>query len=128
MPIATMRSPRVTGMLRSNTGGIFGSEASGIVNTVSVNGMLFRRKTTMLKNANGSSRRGKAMRYMGSASFARACRSQSLAGGARSGLFLRLEDLAAAVHAGLEIDVMRPAQLAGILVLDIGRLLQRIRG
>src|SRR2546430_7227536 len=38
-----------------------------------------------------------------------------------SDLGLRLEHLAAAVHAGLEIDVMRPAQLARILVLDIGR-------
>ena len=43
--IATMRSPVVTGMLRSNTGGMAGSEASGMVNTVSVNGMLFSRKT-----------------------------------------------------------------------------------
>jgi hypothetical protein len=74
MPIATMRSPSLTGMLRLNTSGMFGSAASGMVNTVSVNGMLFRRKTTMLKNANGSSRRGKAMRYMASASFARAFR------------------------------------------------------
>src|SRR5262245_59542703 len=45
-----------------------------------------------------------------------------------SGLFLRLEHLAAAVHAGLEIDVVRPAQFARILVLDIGRLRQRVGG
>src|SRR4029079_13365474 len=40
---------------------------------------------------------------------------------------LRLENRPALVHAGLGVDVMRPAQLAGILVLDIGRTLQRIR-
>jgi hypothetical protein len=34
-----------------------------MTNTVSVKGM-FRRKTTMLKNANGMIRRGKAIRYM----------------------------------------------------------------
>src|SRR5262249_29915580 len=45
-----------------------------------------------------------------------------------SGLLLRLEDLPAAVHAGLEIDVMGPAQLARILVLDVGRRRQRIGG
>src|SRR5262245_5807076 len=45
-----------------------------------------------------------------------------------SGLFLRLEHLAAAVHSGLEIDVVRPAQFARILVLDIGRLRQRVGG
>src|SRR5262245_46137226 len=44
MPIATIRSPMATGICRSET--------RGIVNTVSVNGM-FRRKTTMLKKANG---------------------------------------------------------------------------
>ena len=32
-----------------------------------------------------------------------------------------LEHLAALVHAGLEVDVVRAAQFAGILVLDIGR-------
>src|SRR5829696_7233149 len=37
-----------------------------------------------------------------------------------------LEDLAAAVHAGLEVDVVRAAKLARILVLDIGRGLQRV--
>src|SRR5688572_5615169 len=40
--------------------------------------------------------------------------------------FLRLQDLAAAVHAGLEIDVVRTAQLTRVLVLDVGRLLERI--
>src|SRR6516165_4868022 len=44
MPIATIRSPMATGICRSET--------RGTVNTVSVNGM-FRRKATMLKNANG---------------------------------------------------------------------------
>src|SRR5215218_4868459 len=37
-----------------------------------------------------------------------------------------LEDLAAAVHAGLEVDVVRAAKLARILVLDIGRGLERV--
>src|SRR5437667_9304525 len=45
-----------------------------------------------------------------------------------SGLFLRFEDLPAPVHAGLEIDVMGSAQLARILVLDIGRPRERIGG
>src|SRR5882757_9217850 len=36
-----------------------------------------------------------------------------------SGL-LGLEHLAAAIHASLEVDVMRTAQLARVLVLDIG--------
>src|SRR5262245_12278135 len=45
-----------------------------------------------------------------------------------SGLLLRLEDLPAAVHAGLEIDVVGPAQLTRILVLDVGRRRQRIGG
>src|SRR6202012_3886306 len=43
-----------------------------------------------------------------------------------SGFFL-LQNLPALVHAGLQIEVMRTTQLAGVLVLDIGRLLQRIR-
>jgi hypothetical protein len=54
-------------MLRSKTGGKVASEARGIVKTTlfcsSLSGML-RRKTTMLKNANGMSSNGKAMRYM----------------------------------------------------------------
>jgi hypothetical protein len=37
------------------------------------------------------------------------------------------QDLAAAIHAGLQIDVMGAAQLARILVLDIGRGGERIR-
>src|SRR5262245_65410468 len=45
-----------------------------------------------------------------------------------SGLLLRLEDLPTAVHAGLEIDVVGPAQLARILVLHVGRRRQRIGG
>src|SRR5690606_23504790 len=36
-------------------------------------------------------------------------------------LLLDVENLPAAIHAGLEVDVMRAAQLARILVLDIGR-------
>src|SRR5262249_38921844 len=47
---------------------------------------------------------------------------------AASGLLLGLEHLAAAVHAGLEIDMVRPAQLARILVLDVGRLRQGVGG
>src|SRR5262249_28496248 len=42
-------------------------------------------------------------------------------GSAPSDFLFRLEHLAAAIHAGLEIDMVRAAQLAGILVLDIGR-------
>src|SRR2546428_12902368 len=38
----------------------------------------------------------------------------------------RLEHLPALVHAGLEVDVMGAAKLARILVLDIGRFLQRV--
>src|SRR5262249_30000908 len=45
-----------------------------------------------------------------------------------SDLGFRLEHLAAAVHAGLEIDMVRTAQLARVLVLDIGRLLERVGG
>src|SRR3954449_1461739 len=49
--------------------------------------------------------------------------------GRRSGLdLLRREHLPALILAGLQINVMRPAELAGILVLDIGRRLQRIGG
>ena len=46
---------------------------------------------------------------------------------ARSGFFLGLQDLPALVHAGLQVEVMRAAQFAGILVLGISRLLQRVR-
>src|SRR4051812_12185870 len=45
-----------------------------------------------------------------------------------SGFFLGFQDLAALVHAGFQVEVMRTTQFAGILVLDIGRLLDRIRG
>src|SRR5271170_7762273 len=41
---------------------------------------------------------------------------------------LGLQDLAAPIHAALEVDVMRAAQLARILVLDIGWRLERIGG
>src|SRR5262249_14833852 len=58
---------------------------------------------------------------------ARSCKLE-LGSSAPSDLFLRLEDLPAAVHAGLEIDVVGPAQLARILVLHIGRPRQRIGG
>src|SRR5450755_622657 len=44
-----------------------------------------------------------------------------------SGFLLGLQNLPALVHAGLQIEVVRAAQLAGILVLGIGRLLQRVR-
>src|SRR5271168_3270143 len=44
----------------------------------------------------------------------------------RSGFFL-LQNLPALVHAGLEVEVVGTAQLAGVLVLDISGLLQRIR-
>src|ERR1044071_7386266 len=44
----------------------------------------------------------------------------------RSG-FLLFQHLPALVHAGLEVEVVRTAQFAGILVLGIGRLLQRVR-
>src|ERR1700733_10388630 len=44
-----------------------------------------------------------------------------------SGFFLGLQHLPALVHAGLQIEVMRTAQFAGILVLGVSRLLDRIR-
>ena len=40
--------------------------------------------------------------------------------------FLRRQHLAAAIHAGLQVDVMRTAHFAGVLVLDIGRGLERV--
>src|SRR5215471_6463439 len=40
----------------------------------------------------------------------------------------RLQHLPATIHAGLEIDVVRTAQLARILVFDIGRGLEGVRG
>src|SRR4026207_366057 len=45
-----------------------------------------------------------------------------------SELALRLQHLAPAIHPRLEIDVMRPVQLAGLLVLDIGRLGHLVAG
>src|SRR5467141_1938675 len=44
-----------------------------------------------------------------------------------SGFLLGLQNLPTLVHAGLQIEVVRTAQFAGILVLGIGRLLQGIR-
>src|SRR5215831_21162482 len=41
---------------------------------------------------------------------------------------LRLEHLPATIHAGLEVDVVRTTQLARVLVLDIGRRLERVGG
>src|SRR5215831_17854581 len=43
-----------------------------------------------------------------------------------SDLGLRLQDLPAAIHARLQIDVVRAAKLSGILVFDIGRPLQGV--
>src|SRR3979490_3148653 len=40
--------------------------------------------------------------------------------------FLLLQDLAAFIHATLQVEVVRAAQFPGILVLGIGRLLQRV--
>src|SRR3954467_15545805 len=45
-----------------------------------------------------------------------------------SGFFLGLQHLPALVHAGLEVEMVRTAQFAGVLVLDISRLLQRVGG
>ncbi|VTZ62402.1 hypothetical protein EMEDMD4_380063 [Sinorhizobium medicae] len=42
--------------------------------------------------------------------------------------FLRRQNLAAAIHAGLQVDVMRAAQFAGILVFDVGRSLEGVSG
>src|ERR1700732_3223081 len=46
---------------------------------------------------------------------------------ARSGSLLGLENLPTLVHAGLEVEMVRTAQFARILVLGIGWLLQRVR-
>src|SRR5436305_3040550 len=84
------------------------------------------------------SRSGNAIRYIGRSSNAdaplyrsttrRATPQGPRLWSARLDRFgLRLEHLAALVHAGLEIDVVGAAQFAGILVLDIGWLLQCIR-
>ena len=45
---------------------------------------------------------------------------------ARLEAFLHLHDLAAAIHAGLQVDVMRTVKFAGRLVLDIGVALQGV--
>src|SRR3569832_2629671 len=42
--------------------------------------------------------------------------------GERESVFLRRQDLAALVHAGLQVDVVRPLQLARVLVIDVGVL------
>src|ERR1700753_2159189 len=54
--------------------------------------------------------------------------SRGLAGppASGSGVFLGLENLTALVHAGLQVEVVRTAQFAGILVLGIGRFLKGI--
>src|ERR1700730_2314798 len=46
----------------------------------------------------------------------------------KSGFGLDLEHLAATIHAGLQVDVVRTAQFARILVLDIGWLLEGVGG
>src|SRR5271166_121713 len=43
-----------------------------------------------------------------------------------AGRGLRLQDLAAAIHPGLQVDVMGTAQLARILVFDISRSLEGV--
>ncbi|NIJ57000.1 hypothetical protein FHS82_000826 [Pseudochelatococcus lubricantis] len=48
--------------------------------------------------------------------------------GTGSGLDARLQDLATAIDTRFEIHVVRAAQLARVLVLDIGRVSQRIGG
>src|ERR1700721_615173 len=47
-------------------------------------------------------------------------------GSAFLGFRLLGQHLPAAIHAGLEIDVVRPAQFAGILVFDISRTRERV--
>lgn len=49
---------------------------------------------------------------------------QRLADSPASNLGLRLQDLPAAIHASLEIDMMGTAKLARILVLDVSRPLE----
>src|SRR4249919_2510305 len=91
MPIATIRSPVVTVMLRSNTGGMVGADISGMVKTGSVSWMLSR-KMTMLKNANGSSSRGNEIRYMAVAFFARGVAGTKSSSGTRVGKGASLRD------------------------------------
>ena len=47
-------------------------------------------------------------------------------GGSKELVFLRRQDLAALVHAGLQVDVVRALQLAGFLVFDEGVGAQRV--
>src|SRR6476659_840676 len=82
MPIATIRSPVVTVLLRSNTGGMVGADISGMVS----------RKMTMLKNANGSSSRGNEIRYMAVAFFARGVAGTKSSSGTRVGKGASLRD------------------------------------
>src|SRR5712671_4329197 len=44
-----------------------------------------------------------------------------------SGFLLGLQNLTALVHAALEVEVVRAAEFAGILVLDVSGLLERVR-
>src|SRR4249919_3098887 len=69
--------------------------------------------------ANGTSRRGKPSMNM-----AQLSPNPPLA----LCLGLGLQDLTALIHSGLQVDVVRTAQFAGILVLDIGRPLERVGG
>src|SRR5712672_1338621 len=43
------------------------------------------------------------------------------------GFLLGLQNLTALVHAALEVEVVRAAEFAGILVLDVSGLLERVR-
>src|SRR5690606_7743258 len=45
---------------------------------------------------------------------------------AASDLFLGFEDLTAAIHTALQIDMMRTTKFARVLVLDIGRGLESV--
>src|SRR3979411_2422796 len=45
-----------------------------------------------------------------------------------SGFGLDLEHLPSTIHAGLQVDVVRTAEFARVLVLDIGGLLQGVGG
>src|SRR5215472_2372714 len=71
--------------------------------------------------------RFRVYRHSASKTCVSALNGGALRPGTPSGFGPNLEHLPAFVHAGLEIDVMGPAALAGILVLDVGRSLERIR-
>ncbi len=47
-------------------------------------------------------------------------------GSARLCAFLRRQNLTTAIHAGLQVDVVRTTQFAGVLVFDVGRSLQGV--